>query len=61
MGGLVGGEVDGLVGEFMGGDVGLVVEEFMLAKGVSIGETVGGKVIGWVLGDTLVRVDGIPV
>ena len=45
----------------MRGDVGLVVGEFVGAKGMSIGETVGAKFMGWVLGDTLGRVDSTSV
>ena len=55
LGGLTEGEVGGLFGGIMGGDVGLVVGEFVGAKDVSIGETLGGKVMCWVLGDALGR------
>ena len=52
----MGGEAEGLVGGFLEGDVGLVVGEFVGADDVSIGETVGAKVMGWMLGDALGRV-----
>ena len=46
LGGLVGGEAGGLVGGFVGGDSRLVIGEFVGVEDVSIGETVGAKVMG---------------